>query len=519
MFWADRIADEVCARYKEKIASGEPLVIRDEKTASGRVHVGSMRGVAVHGVVAQVLAARGVNVRYLYEINDVDPMDDIPSYLDQAVFQPFFGRPLKDVPSPDGVAPNYAEYYGREFISVIEQTGYHPEFYRLSTEYERGLFNTYIRIALDRRDLIREIYARTSGSKKPTDWYPLVITAPVAQGAARVTGFDGEELMWKCALSGEQGRVSPYNGNTKLNWKVEWAAKFAAFGVDVEGAGKDHSTKGGSRDVANHIAREVFDREPPVDIPYEFFLVGGKKMSSSKGRGSSAKEIAELLPPHVFRLALCGKDPKRAIDFIPDGDTIPLLFDEYDRVAQKVWGGATDDDARLFWALHPQEDDPLRKERFLPRFSQIAFLVQMPHLDLMEACAGLKEDNLTLADRNEVELRARYARQWLELCAPEEYRYVLQEDTVPDAVLEFSDAQKAALGVLHDKLSHLAAYDGQSIHTTLHDVKKETGIEPKAFFGALYISFLGRSSGPKAGWFLSTLNKEFVLKRLQEASG
>src|SRR5271168_1044780 len=99
------------------------------------------------------------------------------------------------------------------------------------------------------------------------------------------------------------GRVSPLGGKAKLPWKVEWPAKWKVNGVSVEGGGKDHSTKGGARDVANHISREVFNYEPPFDIPYEFFLVGGKKMSSSKGRGSSAKEISDLLPAKIFRLA------------------------------------------------------------------------------------------------------------------------------------------------------------------------------------------------------------------------
>lgn len=44
MFWADKIAKEI----KKERGDG-PLIIRDEKTMSGRVHIGSMRGVAIHG--------------------------------------------------------------------------------------------------------------------------------------------------------------------------------------------------------------------------------------------------------------------------------------------------------------------------------------------------------------------------------------------------------------------------------------------------------------------------------------
>jgi lysyl-tRNA synthetase, class I len=58
--------------------------------------------------------------------------------------------------------------------------------------------------------------------------------------------------------------------------------------------------------------------------------------------------------------------------------------------------------------------------------------------------------------------------------------------------------------------------DGQELHTKLHDIKKESGIAPKELFSAIYISFLGKDSGPKAGWFLSVLDKDFLERRLEE---
>src|ERR1043166_4089062 len=103
MFWADRIVEQIIntPRFKAKISAGEPLVIRDEKTASGRVHVGALRGVAIHGVGSEVLTGRGVANWVLYEINDFDPMDGLPVYLDKSTFEPHMGKPLCEVPSPD----------------------------------------------------------------------------------------------------------------------------------------------------------------------------------------------------------------------------------------------------------------------------------------------------------------------------------------------------------------------------------------------------------------------------------
>ena len=97
MFWADRIAKEIQTKYADV---QRPLVIRDEKTMSGRVHVGSMRGVAIHGLISEVLSEYGVENVYKYELNDFDPFDSVPGYLDQEKFKEYLGLPLYKVPSP-----------------------------------------------------------------------------------------------------------------------------------------------------------------------------------------------------------------------------------------------------------------------------------------------------------------------------------------------------------------------------------------------------------------------------------
>lgn len=517
MFWADRIAEAVQERFAEKIKKGEPLIIRDEKTASGRVHVGSMRGVAIHGILSEALTERGISNTFLYEINDIDPMDDIPSYLDEATYRPYFMRPLYTIPSPDLRAKNYAEYFGEEFIGVIQESGFAPEVYRATDLYQSGKMNDVIKTALDRRDLIREIYKRISGSDKKEDWFPVSLARPIDDRFdARIVSWDGKMLSY-VTQEGKEGAVSPFDGNVKFTWKVDWAAKFKVLTVDIEGAGKDHSTKGGSRDVSEAISREVFEHEPPLNIPYEFFLVGGKKMSSSKGRGSSSREMADLLPPHIFRLALIGREPKRAIDFEPDGDTVPLLFDEYDKLATKFFSGVEDDETRLFLYIHTPQERKNILIRFLPRFSQIAFLLQMPHMELEREVARMKGGDLTEEDKKEIQVRTLYAKRWLDLYASEDFKYTLQE-VMPETTRTFSPEQKHALKKLLEYVETHETLDGQELHTTLHAIKTETGIDAKAFFRALYQSFLGRDSGPKAGWFLSVLERDFVLKRLKEVT-
>lgn len=526
MFWGDQLAQKIKDELADKIKAGKPLIIRDEKTASGRVHVGSLRGVAIHGIISEILKGENIANKFLFEINDFDPMDGLPVYLDREKFLPYMGKPLCDVPSPDGKAKNYAEYFGEEFMGVIKEIGFEPEYYRSSDLYKNGKYNEVIKLALENAAKIREIYKRVSGAVKDSDWLPLQVICENCGkvGTTKVISFDGENVEYICEENmvawakgcGHKGKVSPYNGNAKLPWKVEWAAKFAILNVDVEGAGKDHSTKGGSREIADAICREVFKHEPPYNIPYEFFHIAGKKMSSSKGAGSSSREMADLLPPEILRLLLIGKDYKRVIDFVPDGDTIPILYDTYDKMAEDYFNGEKNDNARIFYLIHnPDERDKIQPI-FLPRFSQVAFVVQMPHMDIYEAVEKMKGAKLTELDKGEIDYRAKYALNWIEAYAPEDFKYQLQ-NTFPEIAENLTKEQKQVLGILLDHIKSQDVLDGQELHTKIHDIKKQTKINPQEFFGAIYLILLGKSNGPKAGWFLSVMDKKFLEKRLEEA--
>lgn len=527
MFWGDSIVADIKARYADKIKKGEPIIIRDEKTLSGRVHVGSLRGVAVHGIIADLLAQEGIKHTYFFELNDFDPMDGLPVYLSKEQYAEHMGKPLCNVPSPDGKAANFAEYFGAEFVGVIRELGFEPTYYRSSEVYKSGRYNAVIKTALEHAADIRRIYQEISGSQKTDEWLPLNVICPQCGkvGTTRASDFDGKTVAYTCGNyvdwaqgCGSTGRVSPFDGNAKLPWKVEWAAKFTVMDVTVEGGGKDHSTKGGSRDIANAISREVFKREPPLNVPYEFFVVGGKKMSSSKGAGSSSREVADLLPPHMLRFLLTYKEPLKVIDFQPDGDTIPVLFDTFDKYADGFFAGTQDDYSKTFTLSYAPAERAALVNSYRPRFSQVAFMAQMPHIDPRKEVATLAEHALTPADEATLDERLTYARKWLNQYAPENYVYKIQ-DTLPESARSFSPVQKRALGLLKEYVASQSQLDGQALHAKLHDLKTETPIEPKELFEAIYLSILGKKSGPKAGWFLSVLDKAFLEKRLSEVVG
>ena len=58
---------------------------------------------------------------------------------------------------------------------------------------------------------------------------------------------------------------------------------------------------------------------------------------------------------------------------------------------------------------------------------------------------------------------------------------------------------------------------GDNIHNSVYDCAKDSGIPAKSGFQVLYQIFIDKKQGPRLGYFLSTLDKAFVLQRIAEA--
>jgi lysyl-tRNA synthetase class 1 len=526
VYWADELASRV---------SG-PQVVNDSKTPSGTVHVGSLRGPVILDVIVRALRAAERPTTMLYGIDDLDPMDAAALLTPDAV-ERSMGMPLAHVPDPssDG-RPSYARHFAQAFIDTFAGLGIHPDrYYWMSEVYASGEMDRYIRAALDRAAVVRDIYERVANVRHPAEWHPLAVICESCGriGTTIVTAWDGERVSYECRPDlvrwatgcGNSGRVAPFGGRAKLPFNVDWAAKWSLFGVTIEPCGKDLATAGGARDRADAVAREVFEREPPLRVDYEFLNIGGRKMSTSRGHGAAAHEIAEVVPPEQLRLLFLRSRPNHAIEFDPYGtDAIPRLFDESDRLAaaaagREVKGELPADPARLFAdvLVDPSADPAAEAAAYRPPFAHLALLLQVPGVDVRAKVEAEKGAPLTDREAAILEERIAAARRWLEAYAPERSRLAVQRDVVPAAVAELDGAQRATLDVLADALAS-APWDGEALQAAIFDAARSANLPPGRAFAALYAAFLGQSNGPRAGWLLASLDRDFVVERLRDAA-
>ena len=510
MFWADKIASELGKKTLHHLD--------DMKTPSGRVHVGALRGVIIHDLIYKSLLGSGQKAVYTYVINDCDPMDSLPIYLDKEKFQKYMGEPLYKIPSPEPGFENFAKYYAQEFIEVFNKLGAHPEIVWSSELYLQGKMNGVIGEALDQAPKILAIYQKIGGyPKKRKDWLPFQVVCPKCGKVGTTDAFDwdGKTVAFKCLPNlvswaqgcGYEGRISPFDGNGKLLWKVDWPAHWKIMGVTFESAGKDHFSKGGSWDMAGELCRDVFDYPPPEGIGYEFFLVSGKKMSSSKGLGSFAAEVAAILPSEVLRFLMVRTPYRRAINFDPSGMTISDLFDEYDRCA-KEWfeKGRKSDLGRIFELS--QISQMQKKKIVFPRFRDVATFIQMPGVDIKKQFPDV--------DAEILKERMKYAKIWLDGYAPADFVFKVQEK-LPSQVKELSPEQKKYLREVAEIIQK-EWKDETQLSYELYEAAKKVGLPSLKAFEAIYLTLLGKSHGPKAAALLLSQDKKFLAERIKEVT-
>lgn len=543
--WVDQVMSNLFEwANKHKI---KELHVDDMKTPSGRVHTGALRGVLIHDIVYKALLKSGVKqpVSSTYVFNDMDPMDGLPSYLDKADYEPHMGKPLFQIPAPalakSGVNFSRASeaekkefaaldslgaFYALDFIKAYEKLGATPKIVWSHELYQSGQMDDVIRQVLDNVDKLKKIYKEVADYKLPDKWYPFQVICPDCGkvGTTLVTNWDGEQVTFECQPNkvewavgcGYKGKISPFGGTGKLLWKVDWPSHWQVLGVTVEGAGKDHTSAGGSRDMANAIVEKVFNTVPPFDIPYEWILIRGAKMSSSKGIGTSAREFVELFPTNVGRFLFVNRHYNQVIDFDPQTLTIPDLFDEYDAAAKSFWTKEKGQE-KLARSFELANDGNIPEPHFLPRFRDVTVWMQYPELDLLQKFEELKGSALTEFEKEVLNERQHYAKVWIDRYAPQEFSFQPKKE-LPKSANKLSDEQKA---FLRAAVEFVESQDWKGreleLQTQLFEIAKKHG-NPRQAFAAVYQAFLGKTSGPRAAWFLLSIDPKLRQSRIDELS-
>ncbi|HOU70330.1 MAG TPA: lysine--tRNA ligase, partial [Methanothrix sp.] len=212
------------------------------------------------------------------------------------------------------------------------------------------------------------------------------------------------------------------------------------------------------------------------------------------------QEMLDVVPPEVLRYLIIRNKPEKHIEFDP-GLPLLSLVDEYDQ---------RKGDQRAIELSNVSQSGPFE----IP-FRHMVTAVQIARGDQEGLFQALKRSGYDVTSRQEEIIgRARNVQTWLNKYAPNYVKFQVQE-SLPAAVKNLTMQERQGLGLLAEQMDDKNAAE---IHELVYAVAAEQKLDSKKFFQAIYLAFLGDRQGPKVGWFLSSLEREFVRERLIEAS-
>ncbi len=476
--WAKKVADSL---------GGGPHVVVSGISTSGNIHVGNLLEVLVAEAVANALKERGEEVRFIFHADTIDPLRKIAPGVPEK-FKEYIGHSLSRVPDPEGCHVSYAEHFLVPFEEALEAMEMDIEVLRSHELYESGVYTDVTREAIEHTDELREIMGEVTGREMPESWSPYLPRAGSGDLTRNrvIEHLPEESRVVFVDRGGNEGVADYSRGEGKLGWRVELAARWKALGVTFEPFGKDHTSRGGSTDTADRMARGVFHYPVPGRYEYEWIGLKGKgAMSSSRGIVLLPKDLLEIMPPDAVRRMVLGRDPSRAWDLDLESG-FPRFMDEYRASVE---------------------------ERPVP-FNHLVTVAQTVGGDVGAAAEMLRRGGYEEAARDPEKLARdlAYARNWAEEWAPESLQLRL---------LEPAESREAAAGLDEDQREYLREIseklepemDGDAVQDLLYSTAVERNLKPKRAFAALYTVLLGKKSGPKAGPFVAGLPVERVWER------
>ena len=330
--WPFQEAQRLAKRFPDGKREAEgnlvPVIFETGYGPSGLPHIGTFQEVLRTTLVrrAYEVLTGGHPTRLIAFSDDMDGLRKVPDNIPQPeMLANHLHFPLSRIPDPFGSNSSFAHHNNTMLCEFLDRFGFDYEFVAASDRYNSGGFDEALKGVLRNYDAIMGVMLPTLREERRKTYSPIL---PISAKSGHVLQVpievvDAEAGLIRFDDAGEMVEQSILGGQSKLQWKVDWAMRWVALGVDYEMCGKDLTD---SVTQSGKIAKILGGRKPEGMI-YELFLdANGEKISKSKGNGLTIEEwltygTEESLGFYLFR------EPKSAKQL--HVGVIPRAVDEY----------------------------------------------------------------------------------------------------------------------------------------------------------------------------------------------
>ena len=519
--WLDKVAKETLDREKRLGRDLSRVRVESGLGASGLPHIGSVGDAVRSYGVKLALENLGHRSELIAYSDDFDGLRKVPAGF-PSWLRDYISHPVSRVPDPFGCHGSYAEHVGSLLRGSLDHLGIEYTFQSGAEAYASGKLNDQIRKILSSSRAIGKKINDLVGQSKYEESLPYT---PVCEECGRIYTTQGlsydpgaDTVHYRCGEAklgektvkgcGHEGDAKISDGNGKLMWKVEFAARWAAFDIRFEAYGKELTD---SVKINDWVAEEVLGYPPPYHARYELFQdKGGRKMSKSVGNLVTPDEWLQYASADSLRLLMY----KRIIGARNISiDDVPVYMDEFDDLEE--------------YYFSKKRDQNQMKDARLRGLYEYATLLRVPpaggaHVPyrLLAQLAGVAPGGKTAefvvsrlvgygmvaSTSPGLETRIAWALSWGRREGKKAVEVPELGPRVKKAVKEFARALPAAT-------------DADGVQNAAFDAAKGNGLKPGEFFPAVYSILLGSDRGPRLGPYVIDAGKEEVSRALLESAG
>ncbi|HET9629321.1 MAG TPA: lysine--tRNA ligase [Novosphingobium sp.] len=496
-----------------------PVLFETGYGPSGLPHIGTFQEVLRTTLVrrAYEVLSGGAPTRLVAFSDDMDGLRKVPDNVpNQGLLAAHIGHPLSRIPDPFGKYESFAHHNNAMLRDFLDRFGFDYEFVSASDRYNSGQFDEALKGVLRNWQAIMDIMLPTLREERRQTYSPVLPVSPRTGQVLQVpvTVVDAEAGIVHFHDLGEDVEHCILGGRSKLQWKVDWAMRWVALGVDYEMCGKDLTD---SVRESGKIARSLGGRAPEGLI-YELFLdENGEKISKSKGNGLTIEQwltygSEESLGFYLFR------EPKSAKSL--HVGIIPRAVDEYWQFREKLSAQPVEQQlGNPVWHLLRTNGAGNNGAGGEGESLPVTYGLLLNLVGVLGAHTTREQVWSYLG--NYVENADPAAHPALDGLVDKALAYN-RDFIAPTLIRRKPDANEArALAALDEEL---AAMDESATAEELQNLVYEIGKDPhfgfetlRDWFKALYETLLGSSQGPRMGSFIALYGVENTRKLIAEA--
>ncbi|WP_273719645.1 MULTISPECIES: lysine--tRNA ligase [unclassified Bartonella] len=522
--WPFEEARKIIKRY-EKTGYPKNIIFETGYGPSGLPHIGTFGEVARTTMVRHafhILTENKVKTKLLCFSDDMDGLRKVPDNVpDREKMESYLGQPLSRVPDPFGdIYPSFGAANNARLRTFLDRFGFDYEFASATDYYSSGRFDETLLKILACYDKVMAIVLPTLGEERRATYSLFLPISPFSGKVLQVPmiarNVEKGTVTYIEPETGETIETEVTGGKVKCQWKVDWAMRWTALGVDYEMAGKDLID---STNLSSKICK-VLGGKPPEGFNYELFLdEKGQKISKSKGNGLTIDEWLTYAPTESLGLYMFAK-PKTAKRLY--FDVIPKAVDEYyahlSAYGRQQWKERLNNPV---WHIHngcpPLVDLPVP-------FALLLNLVSASNAENKEVLWGFISRYAKGANAQtypELDQLVQFALKYFDVFVKPNKKFRPADDS-----------ERATLRRIDAKLASLPeAVDGNTIQNALLDVARLTeryqdhskkspeggpGVS-NVFFQMLYEVLLGQERGPRLGSFIALYGIDEMRALIAEA--